>query len=280
MAIRNKVLGILENRFHLRNTQKTNENILDRTFKVLPHSIRTNDYDDAWLLALSLHHHHVIDVGCNMGQSSMLILYSEAVKSLVLIDPNPSALAVAAENIFTNGFAQKVRFICNLIGDQIQEKKEFFTVGTGAAGSIYLDHAQTAKKQNSKQLVNMTTLDQVALDFHLTPDLIKVDVEGAEGLVLNGSVYITQKYQPKWLIEMHSSPALSMAENAKIVLDWCSKVKYQAWYLAQKSLLTNPEPISKRGRCHLLLIPENVPFPRYLQNIPQGASLDQVQNLS
>ncbi len=52
--------------------------------------------------------------------------------------------------------------------------------------------------------VDVTTLDQFAED-HPWPNLIKMDIEGAEVMALRGSTeLLSSDHPPKWLIEVHS----------------------------------------------------------------------------
>lgn len=90
-------------------------------------------------------------------------------------------------------------------------------------------------------------------------------------MVLEGSKNLATGKQTRFLVEMHSNPRMPMVRNAELVLGWCAKSGYAAWYLAEGARLTDPFQISRRGRCHLLLQPQEWPFPAWLEGIPQGA---------
>ena len=62
---------------------------------------------------------------------------------------------------------------------------------------------------------------------------------------------------------MHSNPDLSMRENANRIKNCCHNNRYQPWYLKEIELLVDPEQISHRCHCHLLLIPRNKPIPKF-----------------
>jgi FkbM family methyltransferase len=59
------------------------------------------------------------------------------------------------------------------------------------------------------------TIDTLCADFGLTPGLIKIDVEGAEYGVLQGSKACAKKGQTHYLVEMHSNPQMTMVANNK-----------------------------------------------------------------
>jgi len=131
---------------------------------------------------------------------------------------------------------------------------------------------------NASFYVSTTTVDTLIEDYHVIPDLVKIDVEGAETKVLLGAVNLAEKQITRFFVEVHSSP-ISMTDNATKIIEWCQNNNYQAWYLKEKVFLTDPDQIAHRGRCHLLLLPENQSFPEYLLPLKQGARLEEVTGL-
>ncbi|MGQ9525956.1 MAG: FkbM family methyltransferase [Armatimonadota bacterium] len=216
----------------------------------------------------------VFDVGANVGQMALPILVSGIPELVVLIDANPQALAQAAENVFRNGLWARTRFVCAFASDRGGTTVRFWTVGTGQAGSFLPEHAATASRTGSSSEVSTVTLDEVCSWVGCCPDFVKVDVEGAEWMVLEGARDLAAGRRARFLVEMHSCPALSMKENAERVLRWCQEVGYGAWYLAQTEELTSAEQIAHRGRCHLLLQPVEWEYPEWLKGVRQGAQLD------
>jgi FkbM family methyltransferase len=275
----NRVYRLLEQQFGLVSRRTTTFPILDRPYQVIAGSARTDDYDDAWLLALGMRSKTVLDVGCNTGQAALLLLYSASITDITLIDPNPAALAIAAENLIRNNLSHRARFVRAFISDQDDSELRFFTVGSGAAGSLYSSHAVTAAREGSSSMVSTLTLDTFAKSLPKQPDLVKIDVEGAERLVLKGAKNLARAGVTRFMVEMHSNPELLMRANAEAVLAWCKEVNYRAWYLKEKIELTNAQQIEKRGRCHLLLLPENSLFPDFLRNLEQGAPLERVASV-
>jgi hypothetical protein len=144
-------------------------------------------------------------------------------------------------------------------------------VGTGAAGSSCPQHAVTAARADSRFEVPTITLNEVCSWLGVCPDFVKIDVEGAESMVLDGSRDFVSGKQTRFLVEMHSNPTLRMSANAERVLKWCSEMGYKAWYLAEAVELTSAEQIAHRGRCHLLLQPVDWEYPEWLRGIRQGA---------
>jgi FkbM family methyltransferase len=233
------------------------------------------DYDDAWLVACAFHSPVMFDVGANMGHAALLALLTGSVQQVVLVDPNAAALSVAAEALILNGLAQGARFVTAFADERPDESQEFWTVGTGAAGSMYRSHAHSAARAGSRQVVPTTSIDHLCRVFDLAPDFVKLDIEGAEARALAGARECAGKQQTRFLVEMHSNPDLSMVENTTRVLTWCESVGYAAWYLAYGERLENAERVARRGRCHFLLQPAAWSYPEWLAGLGQGASLEE-----
>ena len=249
--------------------------ILDREFIVREGTVPSQlDYDYAWVLACALEAEVFFDVGANVGYDSLLALLSPTIKRVVLIEANPEALSVAAENLIHNQLVSRAHFVPAFAGAVDNTKVKFWTVGTGAAGSIHQSHAVTAARANSFIEVPTITIDTVCADFCLTPQLIKIDVEGAEYDVLQGSKACAEKGQTRYLVEMHSNPQMTMIANTENVMSWCRELGYQAWYLAEGERLDSPAQTQHRGRCHLLLQPAEWPYPECLVGIKQSAALE------
>ena len=237
---------------------------------------RPHETDDAWLYMLSRHHTRILDIGCNIGQSSMLMLINTN-NQMVCVDPNPLALSRCAENLIFNGLSSKAHFVNGFVGAEEGKELEFFTIGAGAAGSMFRGFAKSANKYHQSMMVKTRTASSICHELQFIPDLIKIDVEGAERLVIQGIDERVLKHKPTVFVEMHSGDGLSMEENTNYILNWCAQNQYQAYYLRTHNLL-KLEEIKKRGRYHALLIPVGGNYPEYLKSIPENSSLASVLN--
>ncbi|MFZ5984801.1 MAG: FkbM family methyltransferase [Acidobacteriota bacterium] len=234
------------------------------------------DYDDAWLFCAAAEARTIFDIGCNIGQSAMIEMVAGPPNLLVLVDANREALTIAVENCCRNGFESEVRAACAFLSNVAGETVRLYTTDLGAAGSKYEGHAKTAARRDSFLMVTTTTLDHLADRFG-APDLVKVDVEGAECEVLGGATRLAKTASPRFLIEVHSPPELPMVENTRRILSWCQENGYRAFYLAGHEVLDEPRQMAHRGRCHLLLQPADVPWPVWATEVPQGVDLEQAR---
>lgn len=231
------------------------------------------DQDDAWFFALAKNSEHVFDLGSNIGYMALIATIQKNNKSILLVDPNPEALAKAAQNMIINGFGLKSKFISAFIGDRDGEKVRFYTVGSGEAGSMYASYAETANLVNSFYEVEKLSIDTIISQLNYVPDLIKIDIEGAEYLALQGAINAASKQKIKFFVEMHSTIEQPMIKNTTLILDWCRDNKYSPYYLKEGKLLNDAQTTAHRGKYHLLLLPKNEEYPEYLKEIKQGAAI-------
>lgn len=228
------------------------------------------DKDDAWWYALSHRYSKIYDIGANVGYSAIMACIDKPDKHILLIDPNKDAIAVAKTNLELNGLGKNKEYMTAFISDNTGAHVKFFTLGVGSAGSMYGSHADSASKVNAYSMVKTITLDDVVDMTSFRPELVKVDVEAAESFVLAGATKLAKAQITIFHVEMHGPDEMPMAENAKLVLNWCAENKYKAYYMKEHTLLNNAEQIAHRGRCHILLLPEKMDYPEYLKDINEG----------
>tara|TARA_Y100001958_G_C21245385_1_gene575053 strand:- start:481 stop:1320 length:840 start_codon:yes stop_codon:yes gene_type:complete len=244
------------------------QNFLNKNFHLYG-SIKA-DYDTGWAIELSRDAEIIFDVGCNIGINAILFNQFSSMKRIYLFEPNPDALSLAVENSILNGFSKKLRIFNYCVSNKNNEIVKFYSVLEGAAGSLHKDFSSTANDLNNSYYVKTKTIDKICGDENVIPDFVKIDVEGHEFHVLEGAKKIALNEKTKFLVEMHSSNLLSMEENSKRVFNWAKLVRYKVIYLAEMNFINDPEPIKNRGRCHLLLVPENFAISNRLRSIKQG----------
>ena len=231
------------------------------------------DQDDAWFFYLAKNNDVIFDIGANVGYTALLALIQNKDRRYILADPNPLALADANKNLLMNSIGYNASYIPSFVADKKGEEVKFYTIGTGAAGSIYKSHAETASRLNSWFYVNTITLDSLYNYYNIIPDLVKIDVEGAESMVLEGAYELAKKSKTLFFVEMHANADISMIDNATRILSWCKKVNYSPWYMKHKERLLRSDQIAHRGKCHLLLMPDDSKYPNYLKYIDQSTEL-------
>ncbi len=142
---------------------------------------------------------------------------------------------------------------------------------------MYKGHAETAAAIGESITVKTLTIDYLVERLGWLPDFVKIDVEGAEALVLEGAHNLAAKKKTTFMIEMHSPPELPMVENASLVLKWANESGYSVWYMKDQKVLLEAKDIAHRGKCHLLLMPNGRTYPSFLKDISQGEQLPAIR---
>lgn len=141
----------------------------------------------------------VYDVGAHIGYHTILMsMLVGAEGKVYAFEPNPRNLMALQANVQANA-RTNVTIIDQAVSDATQ-LLQFATFDYSLVGHIATDATPADAKLIELQA---TSLDEfVFLDGNPAPDLIKVDVEGAEGQVFFGMRRILQEYRPIIIAEM------------------------------------------------------------------------------
>jgi FkbM family methyltransferase len=175
--------------------------------------------------------------------------------------------------LINNNLGFKANYYAAFVSNTNNETVKFYTIGAGAAGSMHASHAESAAAVNSFRDVSTVTLDYLYSYYNLRPDLVKIDVEGAETLVMAGASKLAQETKCTFFIEMHNVEGVGMEKATDIIIDWAKNANYKVWYLKTGAEISNGETVKERGKCHLLLLPKEKHYPEYLIGVEQGAPL-------
>jgi FkbM family methyltransferase len=232
----------------------------------------TPDHDYAWLYYLLGNSNIYFDIGCNKGFTALMGLVQKDIK-MILVDPTHEALIRASRNIILNNLGANVNYYQAFVSDTVGGKIKFYSDDGGAASSMYPSHAQSAAKTGNDRIVNTVTLDYLSEFYNLIPDLVKIDVEGAELNVLQGAKELAKKEVTSFFVEMHALETRSMEKSGNLVNTWCSSVNYTPYYLTTHETLDSGSIIADRGKCHLLLLPNGVSYPSGLKGIRPNSKI-------
>lgn len=268
-----KILSGLKAKYWKSNDNIVQKELLGVSLKVIDGTIRKEDYDDAWFYLLAKNSSVFFDVGCNIGQTSIVANLTGNMQRIVLVDPNPEAVLSASKNLILNDLASNCSFYTAFVSEANGDSVKFYTVGVGSAGSMFASHAETARLVNSFYYVKTVTLDYLVNYYNLIPDLVKIDVEGAEMLVLKGAAKLAAHQKSRFIIEMHVTDELSMERNGDAVVAWTKMNNYKTYFLVNGTEMHNGATIAHRGRCHVLLQPESWQYPDYLIGVAESSKL-------
>ncbi|WP_425070553.1 FkbM family methyltransferase [Sagittula sp. S175] len=157
----------------------------------------------------------VLDVGANVGNHAMYFATQCGAESVVVIEPNPLALAPLVANILLNDLGGVIRTEALGIG-----------LGAKSEGGLYM-------RRRLQNLGGTRMQRDMGGDLEVHPgdalfadeqfDLIKIDVEGMEMDVLAGLELTIARCRPLIFIEVDD-------ENTAAFDDWCAARGYVPRY--------------------------------------------------
>lgn len=142
---------------------------------------------------------NVVDVGANLG---IYTLYAaKAGCNVYCYEPTPSIYKLLLDNITVNGFAVTGRVHAYNLAVANDETKRLFSIEEGISGQ--------SNNFFSTNVHSSIMVEVVSLDHHLkqiqSVDVIKIDVEGAEFLVLQGMQELIKR-SPNMKLIMEYAP--------------------------------------------------------------------------
>lgn len=157
----------------------------------------------------------IFDIGGFMGVSSILFSkITRANSKIYSFEPNPYNLNRMLLNFSENQKISNNISIINIALSDKTEDTEFLlstNVDNGHSSTsrllnTHVEHSQEYLKELGffKQKIHQDTLDNLVKNTKIYPDIIKVDIEGAEHLFLLGAQKFLKTHSPILYIELHS----------------------------------------------------------------------------
>jgi FkbM family methyltransferase len=177
----------------------------------------------------------IFDIGAYIGTHS-LALASLSGARVVAFEPNPSNLDRLRQNVSANPDLSDLIDVVPLAvsnGSGVSDFQLHDNVAQGYASGSHLAEVPTTERPATYQALGFKTTQvrTVALDDFVTankvvPERIKVDIEGAEYLALEGARRLLSGHHPQVFVEVHSARA------AVLVLDELANADYTHEVLA------------------------------------------------
>lgn len=144
------------------------------------------------------------DIGAHVGFMSLVLAERASSEGKVFaFEPAPENIAIMQQLIVRNSLQHKVSLIPIALADENGEQN---LINWKSSSMYFLESVLDGQKACGCSSTNVTTctLDSFVFEqLNPPPELIKIDVEGAEALVIQGGLRTLDVYSPKLLIEIH-----------------------------------------------------------------------------
>lgn len=167
------------------------------------------------------------DLGSHVGYVALMLARRVGPEGRVFaFEPLPANLARLRANLALNPEGQWVTVVPAAVADR-DGRRPFLVHASESMGRVAEAPGRQTTYQGTLE-VDVVALDTfVYRDGHPPPDLIKVDVEGAEGLALAGMERLLAEARPVLLLEVHGKQA------ARQVWDHLSRAGYRLHRMAR-----------------------------------------------
>jgi len=202
-----------------------------------------------------------VDVGAHVGQYTLLASKEVGATGHVYsFEPHPKNFAALSQNVILNRFTNVSLFNAAL-ADSAAES-QLFVNATDAGGTNRGTHSLRVQKgwRQSVTIPIETMLLDEALQDAARLDVMKIDVEGAELLVLKGAQQLLARFKPIVAFESAEDSTTSFGHSTTDAKRFLAQMGYKLFRLAAESrrmrlihaLETQPEEFST-----IVALPQN-----------------------
>jgi FkbM family methyltransferase len=175
------------------------------------------------------------DVGAHYGWISIAAARRAGRSGrVVAFEPSPVLADILSYHKRVNRLTQ-IEIVAKAVSNIDSEAVPFFLVNKGLSfrNSLTIgadDTPYIRPEDKTRREVASTTLDRFCEASQVIPDLIKIDVEGAELFVLQGALELLARYHPALIVGVHSywlPRSQSVAQILDVLNDYGYEVKDQ-----------------------------------------------------
>jgi FkbM family methyltransferase len=155
----------------------------------------------------------VLDVGANIGFSTLVFSKFFPDAHIIAIEPNPKLIGIIQENLRNNNI-ENVSIVNKVVGEDPEDIVSF-----QINNIMSVDSRVQGLKNNYEHLtIESTSIDKIIVDFGCDNDdgiFIKIDTQGFEERVINGAkktltdfsnYCVMMEFAPFWLKESSTDP--------------------------------------------------------------------------
>jgi FkbM family methyltransferase len=185
----------------------------------------TERHIHTWIRKCVLPGQVFFDVGAHYGWMSLMAAhYAGAAGRVVAFEPAPPLVETLRYHKRINRLKQ-MEIVVSAVCDIDSESVPFRLINDGlSSGNSLVAHESEGRM--TETTARGVTLDTYCLQHDLWPDVLKIDVEGAELLVLRGAAKVLLRKAPKLIVALHP-PWLPGGQTAAEFFDVVASYGYQ-----------------------------------------------------
>jgi FkbM family methyltransferase len=199
----------------------------------------------------------VIDVGANVGFFSLRFAEWVGDRGKVIsIEPEHRNHGTLLKTLKQKGLMSRIQVVkavaANRAGDMFLELNPLHPA----------DH-KLSRDDSGLPVAAVTLDDLVPEPTHSRPALVKIDVQGAEMLVLEGATRILSEANPALFIELHEEGLNRFGTSVSAILDHLQKHGYETYWLARSGAHPKADPemiyekVARTGYVDVLFLAAN-----------------------
>ena len=181
--------------------------------------------DEAMLARLVAAGDRVFDVGANVGWHALHLAHANSTGMVYAFEPVPATYARLEANVALNDRSNIATFPFGL-GER-EETLTLYLDESMPVGASAVDHA--AEGQAVPVECRMRSLDAVVAELGVQPDVVKIDVEGAELFVLRGAAGALDSAHPAVFCELLRKWAASFGYHPNEAIDLMVSLGYRCY---------------------------------------------------
>ena len=197
--------------------------------------------EERFLKGLDLRGKTVLDIGAHWGLFTLFFARACGPTGRVIaIEPHPDNAAHLSRNIALNQIENVSQFDV-AISDTCGEAALFMPANESSTAALCsrVDAQQPGGEAGQTRTVRTETVDRmIANAIFSVPDLVKIDVEGAELAVLRGMEHTLSTAHPRLVIEVHDREDMNALGAAKAIANLLGHHGYEL------SVIETGEPVS------------------------------------
>lgn len=187
--------------------------------------------ETSFLKAVFGHDEVFLDIGANLGWYSLVLGRNRPGSRVYAFEPIPATVETLEKNIRLNHL-ENIETVCMGLFDREDELNFLFAPDVSGATSLKLTGQTRGRTSIQNVMCRTTTLDAFCSARGIVPTLLKIDVEGAELMVVQGGEK-TLEHTPIILMELLRKWSREFGYHPNDVFEALAKYGYEAWFFSE-----------------------------------------------